>query len=198
MSKVQLFIFRHGETNWNKEKRFQGHTDIPLNDLGKLQASELTNQLNIHKPDVILCSDLIRAVETAQIANQDLNAPMHFSSELRECFLGEPEGMYLDDIKIKYAPAVELWHSVKPEHDSFCFPNGETKLMHKIRLVNFIEKFCFENSSYKKVAVSTHGGSIRRLVHHCQNAPSDPIPVPNCSLFLIELDLAKKQWIFLP
>lgn len=198
MHYIEFYIFRHGETDWNKERRFQGHTDIPLNEAGKQQANVLTDKLFSFKPEIILSSDLIRAVQTAEIANKKLNAPLHTSKELRECLLGEPEGMYLDDITLKYGPTeTEKWHSVLPEYEHFGFPNGETKFKHKMRLINFLETYVKENNKYKKIGVSTHGGSIRRIVHHCNNAPEQAIQVQNCALFLIQYTPKDNTWNYI-
>lgn len=69
MSKTEIYIFRHGETDWNKERRFQGHTDIPLNQNGRQQASELALKIRKINPELILTSDLLRAKQTAEIVN---------------------------------------------------------------------------------------------------------------------------------
>ncbi|GIL18025.1 MAG: phosphoglycerate mutase [Oligoflexia bacterium] len=194
---VDIFIFRHGETDWNKERRFQGHTDIPLNQLGRDQARRLTPLLAHYKPELILCSDLIRAKETAQIANSILKAPVLESDALRECQLGDSEGLLLDKILEIYGhESMRKWQSTSRDDDNFGFPNGETKKMHLERVKNYIESFLFKNPHYRSVAISTHGGSLRRLVHHSEGAPTEPIPIPNCCLYKLQFDFKKNKWIF--
>jgi len=62
-----LFLFRHGETDWNREGRMQGQTDTPLNATGLAQAEALAHRLRAHQLDAIVSSDLSRALTTAQI-----------------------------------------------------------------------------------------------------------------------------------
>ncbi|MFN8369870.1 MAG: histidine phosphatase family protein [Bacteriovoracaceae bacterium] len=197
MKKIDIFIFRHGETEWNRLHRFQGHTDIPLNENGKSQALVLTKQLAELRPEVILTSDLIRAVETAQIANLNLNVPTFVSKNLRECHLGEPEGLFRDEVLKKYGQdSWEIWSSNDPASFEFSFPGGEKKIDHLNRMKNHISEFCFDNPHYSKIAISTHGGSLRRLVHNCKDSPAQPIKIPNCALYKIQFDMKSLEWYF--
>lgn len=196
MSKTDLYIFRHGETDWNKEQRFQGHTDIPLNETGRQQASELARILEKHPLEVIVSSDLSRALETASIVNTERNLPMHKTPDLRECNLGEIEGMHRDAILTTYKTEWERWISNNPADENFKFKNGESKVDHLQRMVKWIEDFCRKNTHLKNIAVSTHGASVRRLVHYCTNAPTDPVKMPNCVLYKVTIDLTSGSWSF--
>jgi broad specificity phosphatase PhoE len=69
---VQLLVFRHGETDWNLNKKFQGHTNIPLNQKGRVQAESLQKKLAAINLDACLCSDLDRAIETAKLHWQNI------------------------------------------------------------------------------------------------------------------------------
>ena len=194
---VQIYLFRHGETDWNRERRFQGHTDIPLNDLGREQARALLESMRELKLQVILTSDLLRAKETAQILNAELKLPLIISSELRECRIGDPEGKLRESIIAEYGSlAWDRWLSVKAEDHEHGFPNGETKSDHLKRLIKFVEAYCKENPKHKRIAISTHGGSVRRLVHHCVNAPVEPIPLPNCALYEVSFNLESGSWVY--
>src|SRR6516225_1193459 len=62
-----LFLFRHGETDWNRKGRLQGHTDTPLNATGLVQAEALTERLRPHRLDAVVSSDLARAWTTGRI-----------------------------------------------------------------------------------------------------------------------------------
>ena len=103
MSKlIDFFVFRHGETDWNLQKRFQGHTDIPLNSNGREQAEKLkfiVSQLGVEH---VLSSDLSRAKETARIAFQDHNLVIEESTDLREALLGDVEGLYRTEVIERY------------------------------------------------------------------------------------------------
>lgn len=195
MSKtVKFYIFRHGQTDWNLELRSQGHTDIPLNETGREQAKELKPILENLKLDQIVSSDLSRAFETACIASEGLGFKILKFEDLRELNFGEPVGQVKDDIIKKYG--LESWercHSVKPEDMDFAYPGGESKIEHLKKIRGRLESFYNENQG-ERIGVATHGGALRRLVHTCVNAPSEPIDMSNCVIYCISFN--GKDWIF--
>jgi len=95
---VELWLVRHGETDWNTERRYQGHTDIPLNKQGRLQAQELAGQLTGQAFSAIYSSDLCRAMETAGILAGPLKGSVIADSRLREINMGDWEGRTHPDI----------------------------------------------------------------------------------------------------
>ena len=109
-----FYIFRHGETDWNRERRCQGHTNTSLNDAGKLQAIELANKLIDLPLNVIVTSDLERALNTGSQVAKKLKIPIVIDHRLREMSYGEAEGMlYHEAIKIY---GEELWQKLdQPE-----------------------------------------------------------------------------------
>lgn len=98
---MRFFFIRHGETNWNKEKRLQGKSDIPLNDTGRAQAKAAANDFSQQNIDYIISSPLLRAKETAQILNQHLSATIVYDDRLIERDHGIIEGMSEEDIKTR-------------------------------------------------------------------------------------------------
>lgn len=191
----EVFVFRHGETDWNRDLRLQGHTDIPLNETGRAQAALLAEKILRIKPEVIVTSDLSRARETAEIANRELKVPIVESVHLRETRLGDCEGWYRDKVIDFYGTEKwERWQSIHPDHLDFGFPNGETKRQHLDRVTEFIKSFFAQNPHYTRIALSTHGGSVRRLVHACLSAPGRPIALPNCVLYRVTMD--QSGWHF--
>ena len=89
MSKLKnIYLIRHGETDWNRDKRFQGQTDIPLNQTGREQASSLVSLMNQLKIEAAFSSDLSRAYETAQIALSDSRLTIIKDYRLRETNIG--------------------------------------------------------------------------------------------------------------
>jgi broad specificity phosphatase PhoE len=86
-----LFI-RHGEMNWNKARILQGHTDVPLNNLGRRQAEQALKALKTQEIASILASPLRRAAETANIMSAGLGLSVHYDSNLKERFFGLYEG----------------------------------------------------------------------------------------------------------
>ncbi|NOU94121.1 histidine phosphatase family protein [Paenibacillus sp. LMG 31456] len=83
---------RHGETDWNKEGRSQGHRDIELNEEGQVQAHAVAKRLSAEQWDILISSDLLRAQETAQIISQLLKKPVQLDKRLRERSFGQLEG----------------------------------------------------------------------------------------------------------
>jgi broad specificity phosphatase PhoE len=180
----EIFIFRHGETDWNKEGRLQGHADIPLNENGRQQAQVLQDYFRDHPIEVILCSDLGRAKETAEIARGQLQIPIIVDSRQRETKLGDAEGLTRAEIATQFHPEVwHRWHTF-PEHWDHRFPNGESKREHLDRIKNGLVDF-LSKTPFTKVGLSTHGGSTRRLLHSLRPDLKEPISVGNCYLFKI-------------
>ena len=89
---MNLYVIRHGQTEWNVLKKMQGSVDIPLNEKGLEQAEITKSNLNDISLDVILCSPLIRAKQTADIINSDRNLEIIIDDRLRERTYGEFEG----------------------------------------------------------------------------------------------------------
>lgn len=99
---MQLFIARHGETDWNNQKRLQGHTDIPLNENGFRQATELAKLISEVAVTHILTSNLVRAHEMGRIVSEHLKLPLVIDPRLRECRFGTIEGLTREEIVERY------------------------------------------------------------------------------------------------
>ncbi len=193
--KKTLYVFRHGETDWNKAKRFQGHSDIDLNELGRAQAEVLQHLLKRLRPQIIFSSDLSRAVNTAKIAAALIDVQIITTPDLREANLGEMEGMLREEIIDKYGEGfIEKWFD--PGHKDFVFPGGESKVDHLDRLIRTIEEYMSLHPEYERYGISTHGGSVHRLIHHCSNAPTERIFVTNGTLYEIEVNVVTGDWHF--
>ncbi len=192
-----IYIFRHGETDWNVEKPFQGHTDIPLNPYGREQAKKLRSQIERLNLDVMLSSDLSRAFETAQIATTDMDLEIIRTRQLREAYLGDPEGKTKDEVISAYGQgAWDRWISIKESDLDFAFPNGEPKRQQLERCKSFLEAWMEENVNAKHIGVSTHGGVLRRLVSFAAGGENDFFPAHNCVLYKLSFDSQSKVWRF--
>ena len=88
----RIILWRHGQTDWNIENRFQGHSDIPLNDTGHRQVKKAAPLLKNLAPDRIISSDLIRAQQTAQALADICQLPVAIDAGLRETHGGKWEG----------------------------------------------------------------------------------------------------------
>lgn len=120
-----LILIRHGETDWNRDRRIQGSTDIPLNDNGRAQARAtaalLRERLSGADQPTIVSSDLARARETAEIIAGELGlaAPRTYRG-LRERAYGEAEGLGVDEFRARWGdwytaevPGAELWPDLR-------------------------------------------------------------------------------------
>ena len=96
-----FYFLRHGETDWNVEGRFQGHSDIPLNPHGLAQAHEAARVIATCSVDLIVASPLIRALKTAAIVAEAIGKPLRIDSDLRERPFGDYEGLVVADVKRK-------------------------------------------------------------------------------------------------
>jgi broad specificity phosphatase PhoE len=187
-----FYLFRHGETDWNAQGKFQGHLDIPLNDVGRLQAREVGENLKPHGVEAILSSDLCRASETAEIAAQILG----LSSELlfqdpaiREAFLGEAQGYTYEEIQTRYGKeSIQRWKSNSISDADVGYPGGEKGWEVVSRSLEALRRFALVNPSFKKIGIATHGGVIRRLIHHIIKHPGVHVPIPNGVIYRVSFE----------
>ncbi|MQA41072.1 histidine phosphatase family protein [Rugamonas aquatica] len=112
MKNTTILLIRHGETSWNAVRRLQGHTDIPLNEEGARQAGALAQALAAEQVDVLVSSDLQRAMQTAQaVADQYDGLTVHTDDQLRERCYGVFEGMLYAEIEQQYPAEYALWQA---------------------------------------------------------------------------------------
>lgn len=191
---VEFLFFRHGETDWNHKGFFQGHSDIPLNERGQQQALELAEKVQHWLPDVVLSSDLIRAVQTAEACLKKWKKNLLTFPHLREIHLGQAEGLHRDSVQKLVGEGWQKWISEDPQHHDFRFPDGESKREAKNRVESFLVQFLTDHPHYKKIAVSTHGGIVRRMTSGLPGTPSEGLPIPNCVHYF--LDYKSGIWTF--
>lgn len=166
-----ITLVRHGETDWNLERRIQGTTDVPLNDTGRDQARDAAEALRAELPDdapvVVVASDLARARETAEIIAETLGvAAPRLYAELRERDYGEAEGVLVADFRIRWGqgheavvPGAEPWPDVRARG---------------VRGMRRIARDLQDLVAASVVAVS-HGAMIGELIRH---ATDDALPLP--------------------
>lgn len=182
----ELFIFRHGQTDWNKEGRLQGHTDVPLNQTGVEQANSLIPVVETLNLDVILSSDLQRAYRTAEIATQGKIKIERFS-ELREAQLGIAEGKNKEDPEI--AEGFEMW--LDSDNNWFHFEGGESPVVHRERVFHCVMGF-LKGNDVRRVGISTHGGAMVRFVELCHNRPKGRLGFKNGAV--IKVLVSQSGW----
>ena len=158
-----IYLVRHGETDWNRDKRFQGQTDIPLNALGKEQAQALVNRMTELKIELAFSSHLSRAFETAQIAVQHLRIPINKDKNLAETNIGKAEGLTLEQIIDEFgSESISKWRSYEERNLDYKFPEGESKRQMMIRIRQAILEIAQLNPQMH-IAVFAHGMVMRAL-----------------------------------
>ncbi len=160
-----IYVIRHGETDWNKNHKFQGQTDVKLNDTGREQALALKPLLQQLQIESVYSSTLARAFESAEIATQDLKLSIQKDERLREANIGLAEGMSLVEITEKFGEEMLIkWRSYDERLLDFQFENGESKRQMMIRI-----RQCFldiaVNSNRQNLAVFTHGMVMRGMTY---------------------------------
>jgi glucosyl-3-phosphoglycerate phosphatase len=108
---VRLILLRHGRTEWNAQRRFQGQADPPLDEVGRRQAYEVAGLVAAVRPDRIVSSDLVRALETAQIVASTIGVPVTVEPRLRERSLGHWEGLTRDEVEQTYPDEFADWRA---------------------------------------------------------------------------------------
>ncbi len=161
-----LYLVRHGQTDWNKLKKLQGGTDIPLNNEGKKEAAALQAQFTDLKFDAVYSSDLMRAKETAEIISYGRNLEVITTSNLRERSWGNHEGKSFDGLKLEYGacfqPVIEHFEpdfeSLHPE-----LKQVETYSQAIGRVIPVFEEIKKQFRG-KSVLVVSHGGILKGLL----------------------------------
>jgi probable phosphoglycerate mutase len=179
-----LFLFRHGQTDWNREGRLQGHTDTLLNATGLAQAEALAQRLLAHQLDAVVSSDLTRALTTARIIAEISRVPLLTDPGLREVSVGLAEGMLWEEAKARFgAELTERWYS----DDNAAFPGGETGHQTLTRGLAALRRVALTHP-YRRLAVSTHGAMVRRLVKHALPTDAMPVRARNAALFILDYE----------
>ena len=151
-----LILVRHGETDWNAEQRWQGHSNTELNDAGREQARLLAEGLN--GVDALYSSDLARARETAEILAATLGLEVRYDERLRERSFGSWEGLTMAEIETTFPDEARRWRAGGAGPD-----DAETFEGFAARVGSFIDEVGPQHEGETVLAVS-HGGTIR-VVH---------------------------------
>jgi broad specificity phosphatase PhoE len=159
---TELLLVRHGETDWNAERRFQGHADPPLNDVGRRQARVLADELAGEQIDAVYTSDLVRARETAAILAGRRGIPVVALAELREIDVGEWQGLTWPEIEERYPEGVRAWHETGKG-----WQRGETYDELGGRILAVLQQIVAEHPD-ERVLVVGHGGTVRAIRAHLE------------------------------
>ncbi len=164
MSKCRLILVRHGESEGNKRRSFLGHTDLPITELGHMQAEAAAKYLDNTHIDIIYSSDLLRAYMTAEHIASRKDMSIIANPRLREIYAGEWEDMLFDDIQVKYPEDYYIWRN---DIGSVRCTGGESFVELYNRIIPELARIA-EESDGLTVCIATHATPIRcaRLKAH--------------------------------
>ncbi|GBC93422.1 Phosphoserine phosphatase 1 [bacterium HR15] len=159
---LRLYLVRHGQTAWNHTGRIQGHSDVPLDEIGQQQAQRVASWLGerVHAPLAIYTSDLKRCLQTAETIATRLNAPIHPTTALRERHWGAWEGLTREEVIERY-PEHHFTYLYDPLAGTP--PEGEPMNAFWDRVQQFASQLYAQHPEGELVVVG-HGGSLRILL----------------------------------
>lgn len=163
MSRRRVVLWRHGQTGWNVERRFQGKTDIPLDDTGIAQAERAARLLAALHPTMILSSPLQRAARTAEALAAVTGLTPSYDQDLIERDGGAWEGLTNSEIRARYPAEYAVWQP----------PGGETSAEVAKRVGAALERGIGRLPESGLLVVASHGAAIRLGLVHLLGFPED-------------------------
>jgi probable phosphoglycerate mutase len=167
-TQVHLYLVRHGRTDWNDARRWQGAVDISLNDAGRAQAAELAQAL-VGRVHAVFASDLQRASETARIISEQVAAPiLALDADLRERSYGVFEGLTSEECEARYPDA---WAARSRDRNSVP-PGGEPHAQVVERMERALQRVVttMRQRGGRGLVVS-HGSSLRMFLERVVQRP---------------------------
>lgn len=182
----RVVCLRHGQTLWNVEHRFQGHSDIPLDETGIAQAARAASLLAALRPTMIVSSDLQRAFDTASALGRVTGLDVAVDKDLRERGGGQWEGLTREEISERWPREFTAWEA----------PGGEAVGDVADRVSSAVRRWAGEMDSDGLLVVASHGAAIRLGIAKLMNLPQELWPalggLGNCSWSVLEE--ARKGW----
>ena len=155
-----ILLARHGESDWNRDGRWQGHADRPLTTNGHRQAVVLADRLGSLQLAAVYASDLVRARETARVVAERLELSVTVRRDLREVDVGSWTGLDWDTIEARYPDGLTRWLAGRTGWD-----DGETYTRMASRVIDCVAAIGASHPD-ESVLVVAHGGPIRAVRAH--------------------------------
>jgi broad specificity phosphatase PhoE len=152
-----ILIARHGQSDWNQEKRWQGHADRPLTERGRQQAQALADRLAHIELDAVYSSDLERAKDTAAVVARSQGLELQQLPDLREVDVGSWSGLTRDEAEERFPEGFTRWRDGYPG-----WKDGETYEAMTDRVLRAVDDIAAEHEGGRVLVVS-HGGPIRAM-----------------------------------
>ena len=164
---TRLVLVRHGETDWNRDNRFQGHADPPLNETGRAQARALATEFRREAFAALYTSPLRRAAETAAIIGYELGLEPRPDDALKEVDVGSWSGLTRAEVERRYATGYARWLEFGHGWD-----DGETYDELGARVVTGLARIAERHDGGDVLAI-THGGPIRSALASAERVSFD-------------------------
>ncbi|MCX7175612.1 MAG: histidine phosphatase family protein [Proteobacteria bacterium] len=185
--KTRLCLVRHGETDWNAERRVQGQIDIPLNAKGWTQAAFLARGLAEVSFTALYSSDLQRAMQTAEPSAGILRLPIRSDPALRERHYGLLQSLTAEEARARH-PQASLRHAARDSE--YAFETGESLTAFEQRIRECLDGL-FRRHAGETILVVTHGGVLDIAYRHATGRPLSSrrdFALPNAALNWLEGD----------
>ena len=162
MKETEIILIRHGETEWNSQKRMQGHSNSDLSEVGRGQIQALGELMKNVSFDHIYSSDSLRARQTAEAITQYSGHTLQFDQRIREKNLGVFEGLTSTEAKERHP---EIYRLFKTAGANYVIDEGESTQQLLERALEFIEEIRLRHPQ-ERVVMVTHGGVVRVLMKY--------------------------------
>ncbi|NKB32931.1 MAG: histidine phosphatase family protein [Pseudomonadales bacterium] len=178
---MDLHLIRHGQTDWNEERRVQGQSESRLTPLGEEQAIDLGKRIQSIEFTKVFCSSSLRTRQTADNLFQETNTDIEYIDSLREIFLGPWEGTLYDEIEQDEPDSFRhFWQ----EPHLFNVDGAETFFQLQERAISTVENISKQHHG-DDIAVVSHGALIKTILCHMESRPMHELWTPphmhNCA-----------------
>jgi len=162
MKETEIILIRHGETEWNSQKRMQGHSNSDLSLVGQAQIQALGQWMKNVPFDLIYSSDSLRAKQTAEAITQFSGHELQFDQRLREKNLGVFEGLTSEEARERHP---EVFRLFKTAGSKYVIDEGESTQQLQDRALEIVNEIRIKHPE-ERVLLVTHGGFIRVVMKH--------------------------------
>ncbi|CAB3674975.1 MAG: histidine phosphatase family protein [Achromobacter pulmonis] len=192
---TEIWFIRHGETDWNRQRRLQGWQDIPLNEFGRNQAGLLASRLREEARstpiDAIYSSDLQRAHATATPVSEQLDLRVRIEPGIRERGFGVLEGLDLERIDVLAPEAASAWRSRDPLR---ALDGGETLGQFQSRVISTVDDIAGRHEG-ERILLFTHGGVLDIIWRHASGVPLNaPRDAALLNVSINRVGVRGRQW----
>lgn len=192
MTLRRVVLWRHGETDHNAAGRWQGHLDSALTPTGWNQARFAVPALAKFDPEIVVASDLRRALDTATVFTEATGVPLRIDKRLRETNLGRWQGLNYTEVEAKWPGGTVAWQ----EDAKLAPPEGETRIEVAARAGEVVAEL--DEQFTETALLATHGGLITGLVGSLLGLPIEAWPqlagIGNCHWTVLTRRPGHTQW----